>query len=40
MPALQPPEVTMDPGLAQAYEQELKLASETTLPQEDDDDDL
>ncbi len=40
MPALQPPEVTMDPALAQAYERELQQASQTALPDDNDDDDL
>lgn len=40
MPALEPPEVQMDPSLAQKYEQELKLASQTALPDAEDDDDL
>lgn len=40
MPALQPPEVAMDPVLAQSYELELKQASETALPDDDNDDDL
>ena len=40
MPALEPPEVQMDPSLAQKYEQELKIASEVTLPDAEDDDDL
>ncbi|KAI8491647.1 hypothetical protein Bbelb_304520, partial [Branchiostoma belcheri] len=37
MPALQPPEVQMDPLLASQYEQDLKQAQETALPDEDDD---
>ena len=40
MPALEPPEVQMDPSMAMKYEQELKIASETALPDVDDDDDL
>ena len=40
MPALEPPEVQMDPSLAQKYEEELKLASTVTLPDAEDDDDL
>lgn len=40
MPALEPPEVQMDPALAQKYEQELKVAAETALPDDADDDDL
>lgn len=40
MPALEPPEVQMDPSLAQKYEQELKIASQTALPDAEDDDDL
>ncbi|PIK50212.1 putative GTP-binding nuclear protein Ran-like isoform X1 [Apostichopus japonicus] len=35
MPALQPPEVHMDKGLSQKYEDELKVAQETALPDED-----
>ena len=37
MPALLPPEVTMEPGMQQAYEQELKQAQETALPEDDED---
>ncbi|XP_041087983.1 GTP-binding nuclear protein Ran isoform X2 [Polyodon spathula] len=37
MPALAPPEVSMDPALAAQYERDLKVASETALPDEDDD---
>ncbi len=37
MPALEPPEVTMDPGLAQKYEEELKAAALTALPDDEDD---
>ncbi|KPP62622.1 hypothetical protein Z043_119182 [Scleropages formosus] len=37
MPALAPPEVAMDPSLAAQYEHDLKVASETALPDEDDD---
>ena len=40
MPALEPPEVLMDPSLAQKYELELKVASETALPDDEDDGDL
>ena len=40
MPALEPPEVQMDPSLAQKYEQELAIASQTALPDADEDDDL
>ena len=40
MPALEPPEVHMDPVLAQRYEQELKTAAQTALPDDGDDDDL
>ena len=40
MPALEPPEVQMDPNLAQKYEDELKVAAETALPEDDGDDDL
>lgn len=40
MPALEPPEVTMDPVMAAKYEQDLKEAAETQLPDADDDDDL
>ncbi|XP_028396504.1 GTP-binding nuclear protein Ran-like [Dendronephthya gigantea] len=38
MPALLPPEVTMDPSMQQACEAELKQAQETALPEDDDDD--
>ena len=37
MPALAPPEIQMDPSLATQYEHDLKVASETALPEEDDD---
>ncbi|KAL0974206.1 hypothetical protein UPYG_G00217080 [Umbra pygmaea] len=37
MPALAPPEILMDPSLAAQYEHDLKVASETALPDEDDD---
>uniref|UniRef100_A0A673A676 GTP-binding nuclear protein Ran n=1 Tax=Sphaeramia orbicularis TaxID=375764 RepID=A0A673A676_9TELE len=37
MPALAPPEVQMDPSLAAKYEEELQVASQTALPDEDDD---
>ena len=40
MPALEPPEVHMDPALAQKYEEELKVAAETSLPDDENDDDL
>lgn len=40
MPALEPPEVQMDPSLAQRYEQEIKMAADTALPDEGEDDDL
>ena len=41
MPALEPPEVQMDPQLAKRYEDEIKIASETLLPDDDDEaDDL
>ena len=40
MPALEPPEVHMDPEVAQRYEQELKIAAETALPDDGEDDDL
>ena len=39
-PALEPPEITMDPTMAEKYEQELKQAAETALPDDQDDDDL
>lgn len=38
MPALEPPEVQMDPNLAQKYEADLKEAQNTALPEEDDED--
>uniref|UniRef100_A0AAQ6AAU2 GTP-binding nuclear protein Ran n=1 Tax=Amphiprion ocellaris TaxID=80972 RepID=A0AAQ6AAU2_AMPOC len=37
MPALAPPEVQMDPTLAAKYEEELQVASQTALPDEEDD---
>uniref|UniRef100_A0A8C7YKI4 GTP-binding nuclear protein Ran n=1 Tax=Oryzias sinensis TaxID=183150 RepID=A0A8C7YKI4_9TELE len=37
MPALAPPEVLMDPNLAAKYEEELQVASQTALPDEEDD---
>lgn len=40
MPALEPPEVTMDPTLAARYEEELKVAAQTALPDDGEDDDL
>lgn len=40
MPALEPPEVHMDPGLAEKYEEELKQAAQTALPDDGDDEDL
>ena len=40
MPALEPPEVTMDPQIALKYEEELKVAAQTALPEADDDDEL
>merc|ERR1712209_226269 len=36
-PALAPPEVQMDPSMLQKYEQELELALQTALPEDDDD---
>ncbi len=39
-PALEPPEVHMDPELAQKYEQDLQAAAQTALPEDDGDDDL
>jgi len=38
MPALEPPEVHMDPGLAQKYELELHAAAQTALPDDEDED--
>ena len=38
-PALEPPEVTMDPSLAAKYEQELTIAAQTALPEEGGDED-
>ena len=38
MPALEPPEVLVDPNLAMKYEQELKLAAQTALPDGGDED--
>lgn len=41
MPALQPPEVHVDPVLAEKYEKELEVIAEMTLPEGvDNDDDL
>lgn len=40
MPALEPPEVHMDPALALKYNQELEEAAQIVLPQDDEDDDL
>ncbi|KAK3750624.1 hypothetical protein QZH41_003101 [Actinostola sp. cb2023] len=40
MPALQPPELRMDPELAQKYEADLKEAQNTALPDEGDDEDI
>lgn len=40
MPALEPPEVVMDAGLALKYEEELKAAAQTALPDDGEDDDL
>ena len=39
MPALEPPEVTMDPSLVEKYEQELMIAAQTALPEEGEDED-
>ena len=39
MPALEPPEVTMNPSLATKYEQELMIAAQTALPDEGGDED-
>ncbi len=39
MPALEPPEVHMDPMLSQRYEAELKQASQIPLPGDDGEDD-
>ncbi|OON20760.1 Ras family protein, partial [Opisthorchis viverrini] len=36
MPAMQPPELTMDAALAKQYEQELQMAAEASLPDEND----
>jgi GTP-binding nuclear protein Ran len=37
MPALLPPEVVMDPNWQQQIEKELKEATETALPEDDED---
>jgi GTP-binding nuclear protein Ran len=37
MPALVPPEVTMDPQWQQKIEQDIKEAQETALPEDDED---
>ena len=39
MPALEPPEVDVDPRLAAKYEEELQLAVQTVLPGGDGDED-
>lgn len=36
MPALEPPEVQLDPNLMQRYEKELQEAQKTALPDDDD----
>ena len=36
-PALQPPEVVMDPSLVATIEEDLRKAAETALPEEDED---
>lgn len=38
MPALEPPEVHMDPQMAAMYEKELQAAQATALPEEEDSD--
>lgn len=38
MPALEPPEVQMDPQMAAMYEKELQAAQATALPEEEDND--
>lgn len=38
MPALEPPEVQMDPQMAAMYEKELQAAQATALPEEEDSD--
>lgn len=40
MPALQPPEVHMDPELIRKYQAELEGVSQIELPEGDDDEDL
>ena len=37
MPALEPPEVQMDPTWQKQIESELKVATETALPEDDED---
>ena len=37
MPALEPPEVQMDPNWQKQIESELKVATETALPEDDED---
>ena len=37
MPALDPPEVHMDPELVKKYEQEIEQAKNAPLPEEDED---
>lgn len=37
MPALKPPEITLDPQMIQQYEQEIRDAAGAELPEDDDD---
>jgi len=39
-PALRPPEVQIDPQQLREYEEQIKQAQDTPLPDEGDDDDL
>ncbi|KAA0192739.1 GTP-binding nuclear protein [Fasciolopsis buskii] len=38
MPAMQPPELTMEANLAKQYEEEIQMAAEAPLPDENEDD--
>lgn len=39
-PALEPPEIVMDPALTKKYEDELIQAAKSKLPEDEDDDEL
>ncbi|KAH8854663.1 ran [Schistosoma japonicum] len=38
MPAMEPPEIQIDPNLVRQYEQEIQMAAEAPLPDEGDED--